>query len=237
MSLNLKPVSEALLAPYSLVVIRSNSALDDMRISQLIRNWTEAEKNDLDNWAAIAERNKLLFENEKTSIPFTANEVYEGKNRWATILKRGPEHLELSLGLRSSFVNPGQIDVAKDAETIVPRLVKNARGARFWQRVDVTAEIMLNRNNSGIQLSMPPSFTETLVSAGVLKSLVPLGVAVLGGVISALAAQNFSEIIRPLLKSLLPAGLIFLCAYVIVALMHWTTSRSDIKWVLGKGKG
>ena len=86
----------------------------------------------------------------------------------------------------------------------------------FWQRVDVTAEIMTNRNNSGIQLSLPPSFIETLVSADVLKSLVPLGVAVLGGVISALAALGFSEIIRPLIRSLVPAVLIFLCAYVIV---------------------
>ena len=109
----------------------SETALEDVRVSKMGQKLDGAEKNDLDNWAAIAERNKLLFENETNSIPFTANEVYEGKNRWATILKRGPEHLELSLGLRSSFGNPGQIDVAKDAETIVPGLARNVRGKRF----------------------------------------------------------------------------------------------------------
>jgi hypothetical protein len=234
MSFNLKPVSETLLAPYSLVVIRSGSPLQDTQIGELLRSWTGAAKNDLATWPAIAERNKLVFDNERGSIPFDANEVYEGQNRWATILKRGPEHLELSLGIRSVFRNPSQIDIAKDAETIVLKLAGNLR-KHLWQKVDVTTEIMINRNNSGIQLSMPPSFRETLFSTDVLKSLVPLGVAVLGGVVSALATQGFAEIIRPLLKALLPAVVIFLVAYLIVALLHWTTSRSDIKWVLGKG--
>ncbi|SRR6266705_1086164 len=236
MSFNLKPVSETILAPYSLVVIRSGSALESTKLGELIRSWTGAEKNDLPNWAAIAERNKLLFDNEKGSIPFKANEVYEGENRWATILRRGPEHLELSLGIRSPFTNPSQVDIAKDAETIVLTLSRNVR-RHFWQRVEVASEIMINRNNSGIQLLMPPSFRETLFSPDVLKSLVPLGVAVLGGVVSALAVQGFSEIIRPLLKTLLPAMVIVVVAYLVVAFMHWTTSRSELKWVLGKGRG
>lgn len=193
-----------------------------------------ANKNDFTNWAAIAAQNNLLFDNEKTSIPFTVQEVYEGTNRWATILKRGREHMELSFGLRPLSGNPSHIDVAKDAETIVPKLARQGRGKYFWRRVEVNAEIVINRNNSGVQLSLPPSFFVTLRSPDVLKSLLPLGLAVLGGIVSALAAQGFNEILRTTLKALAPAATIFLVVYLIAAALHWMGSRSDIKWVLGK---
>jgi hypothetical protein len=237
MALNLKPVKEALLAPYVLIVISSNSRLNTARISNLIKAWTGSiQANQVGDWTGIAGRNKLLFEAEKGSVPFKANDVYEGEHRWAAVLARGQDYLEVSLGLRvDQFDNlPSQIDVAKDVERIVPKLIIGARGYRFWQRVEINSEIMLSRNKSNILLSMPPSFIKTLTSTDVLKSLVPLGVAIFGGLLAAKRPMKLTQFPSQLVEFWLPALITLLLAYVIVALLHWTSSRADVRWILGK---
>ena len=233
MPLNIQPVAEKLLAPYCLVIIRSTSALNDSGISELLKNWTSSQNNQSGQWEEIAKRNSLLLDKE-TSTPFTVTEVYEGETRWATILKRGPEHLELSLGLRISYGNPGHTDVAKDAETIVARLVKTARLRWIYQTITLTSEIMINRNNSGIQLSLPPSFREILVAPDVLKSLTAVGVAVVGGIVAALKSTGFSNVLATLESVWLPALITFILGYLVLAGMHWITTRRELKWVLGK---
>src|SRR5436190_7901680 len=142
MALNIQPVGEQLLAPYCLIVISSTSALNDSGISELLRSWTNSQDNQFANWADIGKRNSLLLNNE-TETPFTVTEVYEGTTRWATIFKRGAEHLELSLGLRPQKGNPGHTDVAKDVEKIVSRLGRNARRPWRVQKITLTSEIMI----------------------------------------------------------------------------------------------
>ena len=155
MALNIQPVGEQLLAPYCLIVISSTSALNDSGISELLRSWTNSQDNQFANWADIAKRNSLLL-NKETETPFTVTEVYEGTTRWATIFKRGAEHLELSLGLRPQKGNPGHTDVAKDVERIVARLAKSARRRWLFQTITpmrlaspkISSMSMPNRNSS-----------------------------------------------------------------------------------------
>ncbi|MGQ0761179.1 MAG: hypothetical protein ACT4OT_04055 [Acidobacteriota bacterium] len=233
MALNIQPVAEKLLAPYCLVIITSTSALNDSAISALLRDWTSSQYDQSASWEEIAKRNNLLLKGE-TGTPFTVSEVYEGTARWVTIFKRGSEHLELSIGLRPQKGNPGHSEVAKDAETIVPRLAKTARRRWLWQTMSMTSEIMINRNYSGIQLSMPPSFREVLITPDVLKSLSAIGVAVVGGVVTALKTTGFSNIVVTLRGVWLPALITFVLAYLVLALLHWSTTRRELKWVLGK---
>jgi hypothetical protein len=233
MPLNIQPLAEQLLAPYCLIVISSTSALNDAGISELLRSWTNSADDHSASWIAIAKRNRLLLNNE-TETPFTVTEVYEGTTRWATIFKRGAEHLELSLGLRPQKGNPGHTDVAKDVEKIVSRLARSARRPWRVQKITLTSEIMINRNNSGIELSMPPSFREILVNPDVLKNLTAIAVAVVGGVVGALKTSGFSNIPSALQGVWLPALITFVLAYLVLVVMHWLSTRRELRWVLGK---
>ena len=233
MPLNILRPQQPVLAPFVLVSLSSNAAMNDRAVVTLLKEWVGSGVDASSQWSTIAESNKLIYDSERNQAPFQVSEVYEGEQRWATVLKHGTDQLELYLGLRIRTVGniPSQREVADSVQHLIPRLAKQGR-RRFWQPVAISAELMVNRTGSDIRLTLAPSYAKTLVSGDVLKSFLPLGVASLGWLISALQTREIGNVAQARIIAF--PVLTFFIAYLLVALLHWFSSKSDLKWVLGR---
>jgi hypothetical protein len=239
-----------ILAPFVLITIESSSTFEIEDIRRIVGEWAGSTTNEFSNWQALAKANLLLFEDEEGQSPFKVQEVYKGEFRWVTILHPRPEFVELSLGMNvNEFGTPSHSDVANNVNSFVKTIKRELRGYKLWKNINVKAEIMLNRSNSGIKLSAPLTFREILFSFDVLKPLLPLFIAVVGGLISAIlsinkapesvnitANANISAITNTtfdfFFKSLLPASIFLLFAYVVSIIITWKSSRNDLSWKL-----
>jgi hypothetical protein len=238
--LYIKPVENPILAPYILTVVPVSSVGSVERIHQVLREWTECDsgQKSQSSWSEFARKHRLLQEGEE--IPFKIDEFYANQFHWASILKvvssDKEAELHISMGLCvDEFGNPiSPVDVTGRVEKKALEIMRHARGWMFWKRENLTSRLMINRDNSGIKLKTPPNFPKCFTQPTVLAALFPLGVTLIGGMITGAESSNLATLFSKLTSYLASAGLTILVAYLLIASLYWLTSRSEIAWVLAK---
>nr|WP_139088720.1 glycosyltransferase family 1 protein [Oscillochloris trichoides] len=237
MRLNIKPVEDVLLTPYIIMVVKANGDLNEEEMNQFLKRWTGCSQDKSQDWSNIAEKNILLFKREKGGIPFPADQVYEGRTRWATMYKAGQGIYEVSLGLCVSCfkVQPDHIQVAKETKDAVLKTVRAARKWKLPSGFSYHTEIMLNRQQSRIILAKPPSLLKSFFDQNVLQSLIPFVATALGAVISVIQPFTVQTLIQGFPQKVAPLGFSVLIGYFFLAIINWVSVRTKVSWTVDEG--
>lgn len=199
----------------------------DMVEHYLLNTWITKGKmqENMAEWKRFSKENSLAINGE----PFDCNRFCENGTRWAAILIRGGDCIDIYMGLCKKKNGPPikKMDLAQNLRFALTDLPKQASKSRLFWSLSQSAFIMDNRNDeSGIVLKVPLTVREIFFHANVLAALAPFLTSLIQNILNGVTDVN--NIVTSLFAGV-PVAIVF---YAIVVVINWFTTQSNPYWFL-----